>query len=142
MIFHPSAKDKSASQTPAECVKVFHNLANVLKKKHRSLNAFSMSVYVSVSCFHERVCANTSSPLLSNMLFRCLHHIVGMMDRPYNLHTSLYQKAKKHPPAAWSPSTHSRDRIPVRSAGMSKFSSGCCSLVQQLCEGDLSGCFD
>lgn len=27
-----SAKDKSASQTPAECVKVFHNHANVLKK--------------------------------------------------------------------------------------------------------------
>ncbi len=45
-----SAKDKSTSQTPAECVKVFHILANAKKKKNidRSLNTFVMSVY---KCF-------------------------------------------------------------------------------------------
>lgn len=56
--------------------------------------------YVSVSCIHERVCANTSSPLLSNMLFRCLHHIVGMMDRPYNLEKNIHLQPGLHQPTA------------------------------------------
>ncbi len=72
-----SAKDKSTSQTPAECVKVFHNLANA-EKKQKKLTDLSIPLsclYISVSCFHERVYANVSSPLQPNMLFRCLHHI-------------------------------------------------------------------
>ncbi len=47
-----SAKDKSTSQTPAECVTVFHILANAKKKK--KLTDLSMPLaclYISVSCF-------------------------------------------------------------------------------------------
>ncbi len=67
-----SAKDKSTSQTPAECVKVFYILAEDVKKY---LSMPLACLYISVSCFHERVYANFSSPLQPNMLFRCLHHI-------------------------------------------------------------------
>lgn len=140
-----SAKDKSASQTPAECVKVFNNLTNVQKKekKHRSLNAFNISVCKCFLLSRAGLCQYLVTFTISNMLFRCLHHIDlwGWWTDP-TTSTPPYIRRLKKTPAAWSPSTHSRDRIPGGSAGMWRVSSGRRSLVygyvKGICQGALT----